>query len=47
MSIYFKLFPLEKTKTAGVLLMIGLEEIKSEDQVKLVGILIDNKLSYD
>ena len=27
--------------------MIGSEEIKSEDQVKLVGVLIDNKLSYD
>lgn len=27
--------------------MIGSEEIKSEGQVKLVGVLIDNKLSYD
>ena len=27
--------------------MIDSEEIKSEYQVKLVGVLIDNKLSYD
>ena len=26
--------------------MIGFEEIESKDQVKLVGVLIDNKLSY-
>ena len=26
--------------------MIDSEEIKSEDQVKLVGVLVDNKLSY-
>ena len=27
--------------------MIGSVEIESEDQVKLVGVLIDNKLSYN
>ena len=37
----------DKKSTAGISLMIDSEEIKSEDQVKLVGVLIDNKLSYD
>ena len=32
--------------TEGILLNIGSEEIGSEDQVKLVGLFIDNKLSY-
>ena len=43
-----KLFLLERINksTAGILLTIGSEEIESEDQVKVVGVFIDNKLSY-
>ena len=37
----------DEKSTAGFSLMIDSEEIKSEDQVKLVGVLIDNKLSYN
>ena len=32
--------------TAGISLTIGSEEIESEVQVKLVGVFMDNKLSY-
>ena len=37
----------DKQSTAGISLKIGSEEIESEDQVKLVGVFIDNKLSYN
>jgi hypothetical protein len=37
----------DKKSTAGITLKIGSEEIESEDQVKLVGMIIHNKLSYD
>ena len=39
----------DKKITAGVSLKIASEDIdiESEDQVKLVGLSIDNKLSYD
>ena len=35
----------DKQSTAGISLKIGSEDIESEDQVKLVGVFIDNKLS--
>ena len=38
---------MDKQITAGTSLKIGSEEIESEDQVKLVGVFIDNKLSYN
>ena len=50
MPINSKLFFLERIRIAlqaFILLKIGSEEIESEDQVKLVGPFIDNKLSYD
>ena len=37
----------DKKSTAGISLKSGSEEIESEDQVKLIGMFIDNKLSYD
>ena len=36
----------DKQSTAGISLKVGSEEMESEDQVKLVGVLIDSKLSY-
>ena len=46
MPINPKLFSLEKS-TAGLSLMLDLEDIKSEDQVILVVVLIDNTLLYN
>ena len=37
----------DKKSTAGISLKIGSEEIESEDQVKLVGVRIENKLSFN
>ena len=37
----------DKQSTAGILLKIRSEQIESKDQVKLVGVFIDNKLSYN
>ena len=37
----------DKQSTSGISLKIGSEEIESKDQVKLVGVFIDNKLSYN
>ena len=37
----------DKESAAGISSKIGSKEIESEDLVKLVGMLIDNKLSYD
>ena len=37
----------DKKSTAGISIKIGSEETESEDQVKQVGMFIDNKLSYN
>ena len=37
----------DKKSTTGISLLIDSEEIKSEDEVKLAGVLIDNKLLHN